>query len=222
MARKFLCVYHDMLPALENLQPAEVGRLIVAALKYDIRCEKPVSLPGREDIIWPVIMSQIDRSHEQYNELCERNRRNAATRYQSQRVVTSRSESLPIEENKTEQNRIKQNKTEHNIKSAEGRSGKKQDAFTALAGEDADLLGALKDFEAMRSRIKKPLTDGAKERIVSRLSGEFPRDQWVAVLNQSTDRCWQDLYPLKAMPGTHGANSRRPEAVPINELLDRI
>lgn len=81
MAQKFLCVYHDMIPTLEKLQPAEVGRLILAALKYDATGEQPASLPGKEDLIWPMIMAQIDRTNASYEAKCETNRKNALKRY---------------------------------------------------------------------------------------------------------------------------------------------
>ena len=89
MAQKFLCVYHDMIPTLEKLQPAEVGRLILAALKYDATGEQPASLPGKEDLIWPMIMAQIDRANASYEAKCETNRQNALKRYDGMRPHTT-------------------------------------------------------------------------------------------------------------------------------------
>jgi hypothetical protein len=53
-------------------------------------------------------------------------------------------------------------------------------------------------FEAMRRKIKKPMTDRAAAMVVSKLTelrdkGENP----AAVLDQSTLHCWQDLYPVR-------------------------
>ena len=45
----------------------------------------------------------------------------------------------------------------------------KADIFAAFAGGDADLLAALRGFEAMRVKIKKPMTDDAKRRMLARL-----------------------------------------------------
>lgn len=93
MARRYLCVYHDMLPTIENLQPAEVGRLILAALKYDANGELPAPLPGKESILWPMFMSQIDRNRESYKVRCEINRNNRLSktnRDESKRIVTNR------------------------------------------------------------------------------------------------------------------------------------
>ena len=80
-------------------------------------------------------------------------------------------------------------------KTQEGNNAR--DAFAAFAAGDVELMDVLREFEKMRESIKKPLTDGAKERLVSRLKSEFPQEQWRAVLEQSIDKCWQDVYPLK-------------------------
>ena len=64
---------------------------------------------------------------------------------------------------------------------------------------DQTVFAAFTEFEKMRKMIKKPLTDLAKTRALSkleRLSGGAP-DKAVAILNQSVDHCWQDLYEVK-------------------------
>lgn len=71
------------------------------------------------------------------------------------------------------------------------------DAFAAFAAGDGDLLAVLKDFEKMRKSIKKPMTDRAKQLLVTKLKNEFPPEQWKPVLEQSIVKCWQDIYPLK-------------------------
>ena len=68
--------------------------------------------------------------------------------------------------------------------------------FQAFAGEDAALLDALKEYDQHRKLIKHPMTDGAKKRLITRLQN-FPREQWVAILHQSIDKGWQDIYELK-------------------------
>ena len=103
MAQKYLCVYHDMIPALENLQPAEVGRLILAALKYDANGEKPDSLSGREAILWPMLMAQIDRTHEAYESRCITNKRNASAK-------ANRTESVRKDANGCESQQYKKNR----------------------------------------------------------------------------------------------------------------
>lgn len=60
------------------------------------------------------------------------------------------------------------------------------------------LQTALSDFIKMRKAIKKPLTDNALQRLINKLYKlSADTDTQIAILNQSTDHCWQDLYELK-------------------------
>jgi hypothetical protein len=59
-------------------------------------------------------------------------------------------------------------------------------------------------FEAMRRKIKKPMTDRAAAMALRKLSelrdqGEDP----AIVLDQSTLHCWQDLYPVREKAKTY-------------------
>lgn len=57
---------------------------------------------------------------------------------------------------------------------------------------------ALKDFEDMRKKIKKPLTDRAKEMVLKKLSTLSTIESvQIEILNQSTMNCWQGIFPLK-------------------------
>lgn len=76
------------------------------------------------------------------------------------------------------------------------KSNPKADAFTAFAGDDAELLKALRDFEAMRKKIGKPLTERAMGMIGKKLQ-TFPQEQWIPILDQSILHCWQGVFPLK-------------------------
>ena len=61
-----------------------------------------------------------------------------------------------------------------------------------------ELDKALKDFEVMRNKIKKPLTLKAKQMILNKLDKLASDDETkIAILNQSIMHCWQDIYELK-------------------------
>lgn len=66
--------------------------------------------------------------------------------------------------------------------------------------ENPDLETAFKDFVSMRNKIKKPLTANALTRLKSKLNKLSHGDVSlaVAILNQSVDHCWQDIYELKS------------------------
>ncbi|MDD5792271.1 MAG: hypothetical protein PUD22_06795 [Erysipelotrichaceae bacterium] len=60
-----------------------------------------------------------------------------------------------------------------------------------------DFDRALLDFEEMRKKIRKPLTDSAKKMILKKLeSMTTDRVEQIEILNQSTMNCWQGLFPL--------------------------
>lgn len=74
----------------------------------------------------------------------------------------------------------------------------KEDIFAAFAGDDADLLSALQGFEEMRKKIKKPMTDQAKKRMLTELEKlSMDRDTQIAILHQSEDKCWAGVFALK-------------------------
>lgn len=112
MAQKFLCVYHDWLATFQGLGYERAGRLLVAALEYDIN-GKPPDLDGNLKFVWPLIQASIDRNHEHYKNICETNRRNVSSRYDRIRPNTTeydRSKENTIEEKKTEEKRIEPKK----------------------------------------------------------------------------------------------------------------
>lgn len=74
---------------------------------------------------------------------------------------------------------------------------KKIDPFVAFADGDAELLDAFAGFEEMRKQIKKPLTTRAKNLAISTLQKHgSTKQEWIAILNQSTLNCWQGLFPV--------------------------
>lgn len=108
---------------------------------------------------------------------------------------------------------IKENKTRKNNtpKAPKGAS-----AFAAFAGNNFELLAALTGFEEMRNRRRKPMTDRARTMLLNRLQELAPDDpaKQVRLLDQSTLKCWDTVYPLdadKPAPQT-GIRPRRQEA----------
>lgn len=85
---------------------------------------------------------------------------------------------------------------------------KKRDAFEEFAAVDKELLKALRDFEQMRTKIKKPLTERAKEMLIEKLK-TFPPDHWVRILEQSVMHDWQGIFELKGEKQTYSKNDLR-------------
>lgn len=111
------------------------------------------------------------------------------------------------------QEQSKEKKSKEKQSKAEQRKEKKN-IFSDFACGDAELLSALQGFEEMRVKIKKPMTDQAKKRLLTelvKLSGD--RDTQIAILHQSEDRCWAGVFALKNdqdyQPGARGSKPRQ-------------
>lgn len=72
----------------------------------------------------------------------------------------------------------------------------KKDPFAVASPK---LCEALRGFEASRKALHKPLTLRAKELIVKKLEKLAPENEalQVAILDQSVERGWQGVFPLK-------------------------
>ena len=210
----YIKVFVDYLDAIEPLGDAERGRLFTSLLTYARSGEVP-QLNGNERFLFPMMRAQIDRDVLSKDELSQKRRDAASASKRStceqkehlQANAASASKSPQDKDNKTidkdnktidKDNKTidKDNKTIDKDKDKSART-RDADAFAAFAAGDGDLLAVLKDFEKMRRSIRKPMTDRAKQLLVTKLKNEFPPEQWKSVLEQSIVKCWQDVYPLK-------------------------
>lgn len=73
---------------------------------------------------------------------------------------------------------------------------KKPDVFAEFAGDNTELLSALREFDKMRTSKKKPLTDRARKMLCDKLTKDFQPCEWVQVLEQSIFNTWQGIFPL--------------------------
>lgn len=93
--------------------------------------------------------------------------------------------------------------------------------FLNFANGDAELLTALREFNQMRNRMKKPMTDRAKQMLCNKLNEKFQPCEWVAILEQSVYRNWSDIYPLsndKPVPSTNDEDNKTQLDRILNDL----
>ena len=196
----YIKVFVDYLDAIEPLGDAERGRLFTSLLTYARSGEVP-QLNGNERFLFPMMRAQIDRDVLSKDELSQK-RRDAAsaskrsTCEQKEHLQANAASASKCPQDKDNKTIDKDNKTIDKDKDKSARA-RDADAFAAFAAGDGDLLAGLKDFEKMRRSIRKPMTDRAKQLLVTKLKNEFPPEQWKSVLEQSIVKCWQDVYPLK-------------------------
>ncbi|MBQ8145053.1 MAG: helix-turn-helix domain-containing protein [Butyricicoccus sp.] len=85
-----------------------------------------------------------------------------------------------------------------NVKENNTSINNNKDVWEEYAGEDAELLGALRDFEIMRVKRKKLMTERARKLLLTELDKlASDRETKIAILYQSIVRCWDSVYPLK-------------------------
>ncbi len=84
--------------------------------------------------------------------------------------------------------------------------GKKERIYIGVPPE---LETAFQEFSEMRKKIKKPITtETTVKRILNKLDKlASTTEDKIAILNQSTDNCWQDVYELKAKTQKKGAGN---------------
>ena len=119
----------------------------------------------------------------------EKKEENERDKEKEKEKVAQREKEIEIEKEKEE---IKDQK-----KRVTNVTPKEKDPFVAFADGDAELLDAFAGFEEMRKQIKKPLTTRAKNLAISTLQKHGnTKQEWIAILNQSTLNCWQGLFPV--------------------------
>lgn len=71
--------------------------------------------------------------------------------------------------------------------------------FEIFANGNQELLDALKEFEDFRKKIKKPMTDRAKQLLINNLQS-LSKDEktQIEIINQSILKGWTSVYALKA------------------------
>ena len=86
---------------------------------------------------------------------------------------------------------------------------KGRDVWYEYANGDDELLAALRDFELMRVKLKKPMTERARTLLLSELD-KLAKDRQtkIDILYQSIVRCWTSVYPLKGGPAPEHAQGK--------------
>ena len=86
---------------------------------------------------------------------------------------------------------------------------RKTNVFEEASDGDQELLEALQDFEKMRNQMKKPMSERARKMLINKLAKEFPREQWVEVLEQSIFHGWDSVWPLKSGGNENGTGKNQ-------------
>lgn len=199
----YLKLFVDVRERYQKLSDAEFGRLIRAALTYKSEGVE-VKLQGREELMWDGMKLDIDRDNERQKSVndsrAEAGRKGAESRWQKDGKNSKCH--LPYSKNSYDKDK-EEDKDKDKDKDKNNPSKSPQgDLFVDFAGEDRELLEALREFEAMRKAIKKPMTGQAKKNLVGKLqrfSEPYHAKQryMVECLHESILNDWQSVYELK-------------------------
>ena len=192
---KTLKIKTSWLKRMESLSDAECGRLFRGMLQYASSGTVP-SLSGSERIVWATAMDEID------DQLSISEKRAEAGR-----IGGSKPKQTEANESKPKQTEAKASKektppipptppitpVKENTKKTPPKGGAKESTLSF------ELRQAVDEFKAMRSRMRKPMTELAVDLLVQKLEKLAPgdTDKQVAMLMQSIENGWPGVYELK-------------------------
>lgn len=205
---KYLKVYTDFVQDMKELGDAERGRLFTAMLIYADTGIEP-ELKGNERFSWGTAKKNIDSQRKSFDRKSAAGTASANTRWgnngEESRMPNDANvcQTMPNDANvcqkcETHQEHEHEQEQEHkkeNITPLNPPKGK-ADIFAEFCSGDKTLLDALRAFDAMRKKIRKPMTDEAKRLLLKKLERE-PRSDWVPMLEEATLNSWLSVYPLK-------------------------
>ena len=118
-------------------------------------------------------------------------------------IVSNRQMEVNKSSNGNEQNglTIPDINTDNKTKDIKKEKNKKRKTFEEVLAENncsEELESSIRDFIDMRKTIKKPMTSKALELLIKNLEKLTNlEEEKIAILNQSIERGWQTVYPLK-------------------------
>lgn len=210
--------------SLEALGDAECGRLFRAMLQYTETGTEP-ELCGNERYVWPAAklhLDQIMAEDERKRLSCSINgakggRPVKAKKSQEKPDKANESQEKPkkpwLSEKKAPLVPPSASPLEPPITNPPIIPPKKEPPPTPPWGEvpPGPLLDALRDFEQMRVKIRKPMTPRARKLLLGHLRKlSSDEGEQIAILEQSILNGWQDVYALKG--GARDGGRQEPAA----------
>ena len=124
--KRYVAIWMSYESYFEPLSAAEVGRLVLAMMKYESSGAEP-ELNGNERYVWPAIKRDMDASTAKQGGRSETNRQNALERWRHEKIGTSdESEDKQPDANECERMQTNANNTIEKEKEKENRNGKRK------------------------------------------------------------------------------------------------
>ena len=221
--------------SIDKMSDEDAGRLLKAIYAHvageDVTEDnEPVSV----QLLLPLIVGQIDRANERYKEICERRaeagkkggrpkkedeeKTNAFSEKQKKQKVFSESKKNKAKHNEPEpvpdNEPVPDSDPEPENDSVQVRREtalKRSKEIMLPQDLDQDIVrDAIVDFRAMRTKLRKPMTQRAEELMIKDLSKLARGDPILAVkiLEQSIKNGWLGVFPLQEDKGKRSMAER--------------
>ena len=179
MALQSINLYFSYEAGFEMLSDAEVGRLILCAIRYARDGAIP-ELRGNERFIWPMMREQIERDKERYAERCKRQSENALKRWASE---NEESNGMPSDTTacQTMPNDAKhakdkdKDKDKDKEKNTNARESSAFDRFWAAYPKKVGKLDAQKAFRQVKAPVEMLIASIEKQKNTSQWTNENGR-----------------------------------------------
>lgn len=204
-------VYFDLLDSLTDYTKEEIGELFLAMLEYGATGVVPDFEDRGLRTLWKSAQQKIDRDNIRYQGKVK------SRQYATYCRECKKSGSKPLTLNEWKNHQMISNdnfdiQLQPQLQpqlQQKLQPQRKEKVFEIFADQDPDLLDALKEFDSFRKKMKKPLTEKSKERLINKLKS-FPKEDWIPILHKSIDHGWTDIYELKgdSNESIHGNGSQ--------------
>ena len=209
--KKSFVLYTDYLEHIEELSDEQAGRLLLAIMYYQSGKELP-EMDAVTKMAFSFIRCQLDKDSQKYAEISERRReagkmggRPAANGFLEKQTKAKKANGFLEKQTKAKKPDNDNDNDNDNVNDNDINKKISTKADTKKVFEDESLNRAFGDYVEMRKAMKKPMTEKAKDLAVRKLkklaaipfTDELDVSTAVKVLEQSIERSWIGLFPLK-------------------------
>lgn len=182
--KKSFILYCDLIHTVKKLPDDKAGILFKHLLSY-VNDENPTTDDLLVEVAFEPIKRQLKRDLEKFEEV-KIKRSEAGKLGGRPKNQTKAKKANALFEKQTKAKKADTDNDNDNVND------------NVINKKDSDFDLAFKDFEKMRKLIKKPLTDRARNMILTKLDKlATDKPTQIKILENSIVNNWQDIYPLK-------------------------
>lgn len=196
MERKQFTFYRSYLDAIIRLPKKEQGAILLAICQYALNESEPTGLSPIAETVFTLVRPTLDAGRRKAN-AGEAGGKSEAKQKQTASKTEAKAKQTPMEKEGEIEKEVeieveieKENECYIPPKSPKG----EWEWYT----QDTELLSALRGFEAMRNKIKAPMTPRARKLLageLDKLAGDIRGK--IAILDQSIVNNWKSVYAIK-------------------------